>query len=215
MRRVNPGKTDMLTKGKILSWNDKKGYGFIEPIGGGKRVFVHIKAFDNRNRRPGINQIVAYALSTDEQGRPCAAKATLAEDRLSQKTKKPRGTISITSAAIFLLIVGVSAITSKIPPVVFAIYLVASLITFVVYAMDKSAARKGAWRTQESILHILSLLGGWPGALVAQQKLRHKSKKQSFRAVFWVTVIVNCGVFAWALTSNGATTLRNFIAAVA
>lgn len=203
----------MRTKGKVSSWNDEKGYGFIEPIGGGKRVFLHIKAFDNHNRRPEMTQIVTYDLSTDKRGRPCAVKVTLSGDRLSRKIKKPKGTISITGAAIFLLIVAASAITSKIPPVIFAIYLIASLITFVVYAMDKSAARRGAWRIQESTLHILSLLGGWPGALVAQQKLRHKSKKQSFRAVFWITVIVNCGVFAWMLTPNGATTLQSLVAA--
>ncbi len=204
----------MRTKGKLSYWNDEKGYGFIEPIGGGKRVFIHIKTFNNRKRRPEVGQVVTYAISTDKQGRPCAVQATLTGDRLSQKTKKLNGTLSITSAAIFLLVVGVSVIISKIPPVIFAIYLIASLITFTVYAVDKSAARKGDERTPERTLHLLSLLGGWPGALVAQQKLRHKSKKQSFRVVFWVTVIVNCGAFVWALTPSGATTLRSLVVAV-
>ncbi|MES9900396.1 MAG: cold shock and DUF1294 domain-containing protein [Sedimenticola sp.] len=211
---VSHKKANMRTKGKISSWNDEKGYGFIDPIGGGKRVFVHIKAFGNRSRRPELGQVITYAVSTDRQGRPCAVNATLAGDRLSQKTKKPEGVLSITGAAIFLVIVGIAVITSKVPPVIFSIYLVSSLITFVVYAMDKSAARKGGWRTQESTLHILSLIGGWPGALVAQQKLRHKSKKRSFRAVFWVTVIANCGAFVWALTPSGAITLRSMLTGV-
>ena len=77
------------------------------------------------------------------------------------------------------------------------------------YAVDKSAARKGAWRTQESTLHLLSLAGGWPGALVAQQKLRHKSRKQSFRFVFWVTVLLNCGAFVWLFTPTGASALQS------
>ena len=70
-------------------------------------------------------------------------------------------------------------------------YAIASFITFIVYAIDKSAAKKGAWRIKESRLHCLSLIGGWPGALLAQQKLRHKSYKQPFRVVFWLTVILN------------------------
>jgi len=80
-----------------------------------------------------------------------------------------------------------------------------------VYAVDKSAAKKGIWRTQESTLHLLSLTGGWPGALVAQQKLRHKSKKESFRLVFWATVVLNLGAFVWLHTPTGAATLQAWI----
>ena len=66
-----------------------------------------------------------------------------------------------------------------------------SLLTFIVYTMDKSAAKKGNWRIKESTLHLLSLVGGWPGALIAQQILRHKSIKQPFRFIFWLTVFLN------------------------
>ncbi|OOZ36099.1 DUF1294 domain-containing protein [Solemya velesiana gill symbiont] len=190
----------MRTKGKVSSWNDEKGYGFIEPIGRGKRIFIHINAFTNRSPRPEVNQIVTYALSTDKQGRPCAEKAALAVDRLSQQTKKSSGLFSIVGASIFLLLVAVAVFTLKAPLVILAVYLVVSLITFIAYALDKSAALKGNRRTPESTLHMLSLFGGLPGALIAQQKLRHKSKKQSFRSAFWLTVIANCGAFVWLLT---------------
>jgi uncharacterized membrane protein YsdA (DUF1294 family) len=79
----------------------------------------------------------------------------------------------------------------------FGWYLIITLLTFVIYAKDKSAAKKGSWRIPESTLHLLSLLGGWPGALIAQQTLRHKSKKQPFRFVFCITVFLNCSVFAF------------------
>ena len=204
----------MRTKGKITSWNDEKGFGFITPNSGGKRVFVHIKAFGNRNRRPEVNQTVTFALSTDNQGRPCAVKATLAGDRLRQKTKRTNGSMSIIVAVFFLVAVGVSVLTAKMPPLILALYLVASLLTFIMYAVDKSAAKKGTWRTQESTLHLLSLAGGWPGALIAQQKLRHKSKKQSFRSVFWITVLLNFVAFVWLFTPNGAATLRSLVANV-
>ncbi len=212
---VSHKKKKMRTKGKISSWNDEKGYGFIEPLGGGKRVFIHIKALANSSRRPEINQVVTYALSTDEQGRPCAVKATLAGDRLPQRQKKSSGMLSIASAFIFLLLVALAVIAFKAPPAILGIYLVASLITFVTYALDKSAAMKGNWRTPESTLHMLSLLGGWPGALVAQQKLRHKSKKQPFRFIFWFTVATNCGAFVWLLSPSGSTMLRSLLEAMA
>ena len=77
--------------------------------------------------------------------------------------------------------------------VVFAIYLITSIITFLVYAQDKSAAKHNRWRTKESTLHSLALTGGWPGALLAQKILRHKSSKAAFQRVFWVTVVVNVG----------------------
>lgn len=78
-----------------------------------------------------------------------------------------------------------------------AAYLTTSLTCFVAYAIDKSAARSGAWRTPESSLLILGLVGGWPGALLAQQWLRHKTSKQAFQRKFQLTVALNLGAFAW------------------
>lgn len=82
------------------------------------------------------------------------------------------------------------------PPRLFAAwYLAASVIAFVAYRRDKAAAQAGRWRTSEATLHLVALAGGWPGALVAQQVLRHKSVKAEFRAVFWATVVLNVAVF--------------------
>ena len=87
--------------------------------------------------------------------------------------------------------------------IVCIVYLGLSALAFVVYAADKSAAKKGLRRTPENTLHLLALAGGWPGALVAQRVLRHKSSKRSFQAAFWVTVAVNCAALAW-LVSMGS-----------
>ena len=202
----------MRTKGKLTSWNDDKGFGFISPIGGGKRIFIHIKAFGKLNTRPEVDELVTYALSSDKQGRPCAVNATLAGDRVSRRTGQKEASFSVATGLFFIMIVGVSVFIGRIPLLVLAIYMVTSLLTFIMYAWDKSAARMGAWRTQESTLHLLALAGGWPGALIAQQKLRHKSRKQSFRSVFWITVFLNCGVFAWLFTPKGGATLQGLIA---
>ena len=183
-------------------------------MAGGKQIFIHINAFSNRNRRPVIGEIVTYTQSSDKQGRPCAIKATLTGDKLPEKTKRSNGTLSIVVAILFLIIVGISVFSTKMPIHILALYTAASLLTFIMYALDKSAAQEGAWRTQESTLHLLSLAGGWPGALIAQQKLRHKTQKQSFRSVFWITVLLNCGAFAWLFTPSGAATLHSLIGAI-
>ena len=82
----------------------------------------------------------------------------------------------------------------------FIVYVVASVITFLAYAQDKSAAQHNRWRTKESTLHSLALVGGWPGALLAQKLLRHKSSKASFQRVFWVTVLVNVLAVSWLMS---------------
>jgi uncharacterized membrane protein YsdA (DUF1294 family) len=79
------------------------------------------------------------------------------------------------------------------------LYLVLSLITLLVYFLDKSAAKNKQWRISENTLHILALLGGWPGALLAQQLLRHKSKKVAFQRIFWLTFFVNCALLVWLI----------------
>ena len=73
--------------------------------------------------------------------------------------------------------------------------LLMSIASFIVYAVDKNAARRNARRVPERTLHLLALFGGWPGALLAQHILRHKSVKLPFRRVFWGTVCGNIILF--------------------
>lgn len=85
-----------------------------------------------------------------------------------------------------------------------ALGLGASGLSYFMYRVDKSAAQRGGRRTPESTLHLVDLLGGWPGALVAQQQFRHKTAKASFQAVFWGTVVVNLAlVGGWVATGRG------------
>jgi len=193
----------MRNKGKISSWDDKKGFGFITPMTGGKRIFIHIKAFKNRNRRPAEGMVVTYTSSKDKQGRPCASDAEMAGIKPVQSTKANIGIFPITGITVFFSVVVLLVFSSQMPIEVFLLYLVASLLTFIMYYFDKSAAKEGAWRTSEGTLHLLSVIGGWPGAIIAQKKFRHKTRKQPFRSVFWVTVFLNCGAFVWLLTPTG------------
>ena len=78
-----------------------------------------------------------------------------------------------------------------------------SVITFLVYARDKSAAKNKQWRTSESTLHLLALAGGWLGALIAQKAIRHKSIKADFQFMFFITMIMNLLGLAWLHTDAG------------
>lgn len=95
----------------------------------------------------------------------------------------------------FVAVYAAVALAWGVPRWIGLAYLGMSLVCFTVYAADKAAARAGRWRTSEATLHVLALACGWPGALLAQQLLRHKSRKAEFRAVFWVTVVLNTAAF--------------------
>lgn len=108
--------------------------------------------------------------------------------------------IRLFPASIFLMILILAYVPGLIPRELFLGYLGVSLFTYLAYATDKHSSQRGGKRTQESSLHLLSTIGGWPGAAFAQQLLRHKTKKLSFRVVYWFTVIGNVGIFAWYLS---------------
>lgn len=189
----------MRHKGRITEWQDDRGFGFITPISGGDRVFIHIKSFTSRYRRPIGGEIVIYDLKPDPKGRPQAANVTFSGDHVLRTPAPGPGTKALIFAAVFLVFISFAAIADLLPVFVFWLYIVASVITYFSYAWDKSSARNKRWRTQEGTLHLFGLAGGWPGALVAQKTLRHKSNKQSFQIVFWVTVALNCSGLIWLL----------------
>lgn len=189
----------MRHKGRITEWQDARGFGFITPMSGGDRVFVHITSFSKRHRRPVADDLVTYELKRDPRGRPQGVNVKFTGDRTVRAPSPAPGAKSLLFAAIFLVSVSVAVFAGRLPVFVLWLYSVASGITFLAYGWDKSSARLDRWRTTESTLHLLSLLGGWPGALVAQKYLRHKSSKQSFQNVFWGTVVLNCGALVFVL----------------
>lgn len=91
----------------------------------------------------------------------------------------------------FLIAITFSVFIGKLSVLYIYGYFILSCITFIAYAIDKSAARRKVRRTPEHTLHVLALLGGWPGALIAQATLRHKSKKHAFQVIFWLSIFFN------------------------
>lgn len=201
----------MRYQGRITNWKDDRGFGFIVQNGGTEQVFVHVKSFKSRQQRPVGNEIVTYEVTTDAKGRKQAVNVAFAVNALEPARPPKTGTLTLYLAAFFLVFVASATLARKLPMVVLGLYLGGSLITYLVYAMDKSAARQGAWRTKEDTLHLLGVVGGWPGALLAQKQLRHKSRKASFQAVFWTTVVINCGALGWLLTPSGGALIRSLL----
>jgi uncharacterized membrane protein YsdA (DUF1294 family) len=97
-----------------------------------------------------------------------------------------------------------------VPHAIALLYVASSLACGVAYALDKSAALAGRWRIPEKTLLLLGLMGGWPGAIVAQQMFRHKTSKQPFRAAFWFTVVLNVAGFV-ALASPQMHGFKSFL----
>ncbi|MBU1312080.1 MAG: cold shock and DUF1294 domain-containing protein [Gammaproteobacteria bacterium] len=187
----------MLVKGKITQWDDDKGFGFIQPLLKGERVFVHIKALQNRSRRPVMGEVVTYAIGKDEQGRLQALQVTFAGEKRKIKAAKHATTWPLWCVLAFAVGLSAAVAMAKLPLYVPLIYAGLSVFTFMAYWLDKRKAQAGQWRTPESTLQFMALLGGWPGALLAQSYLRHKSQKRAFLQVFYLGALLNLIALAW------------------
>jgi uncharacterized membrane protein YsdA (DUF1294 family)/cold shock CspA family protein len=217
--------------GVLKSWNDARGFGFIEPDLGGEEVFVHVKACRFRGARPEVGQSVTFEVETQGDARGKSGKraknvelALAARRAASGKKQAPSrtsegssrrapsgsrsgavrwGGASYLAILLFGMLFLIAAVAWRLPLWVAGLYVGASTVTFLAYALDKAAARSGARRTAENTLLFFGLAGGWPGAIVAQQLLRHKSSKQSFRSAFWVTVVANIVLFLLLASPSG------------
>jgi uncharacterized membrane protein YsdA (DUF1294 family)/cold shock CspA family protein len=198
-------KDEMRYQGKIVEWNDDRGFGFIVRNDGGPSAFVHIKAFTSQRRRPVVGDIVTYEVRMDPQARAQAQRVAFVAPRPASppSASSAPGGLALAFTAVFMLFLAASALVGLLPLAVLALYCVASAVTFVAYALDKSAAQNQRWRTPEQTLHLLAIAGGWPGAWVAQRLFRHKTSKISFRRVFWATVVINCILLGVLLSPLG------------
>jgi uncharacterized membrane protein YsdA (DUF1294 family)/cold shock CspA family protein len=201
----------MRYQGRLVEWNDEQGFGFIQPKDqqvADKKVFLHIKSFQRKGPRPLQGCMLEYDVGLDSKGRLNAQQVTYINKSQPQKSAKVNKKVSSSAVkpwqmwlmigyAVFLLAL---VMTAQLAGWVLLVPIVMSVVTYVLYVMDKKAAKQGTWRVQESTLHITSALGGWCGALIAQQQLRHKTIKPEFRQVFWVTVTLN-----WMLVIGLAT----------
>ncbi len=136
--------------------------------------------------------------------RPAPAKRSAPTPRANQRQGKAHSPATGASLAYGLMLVWAALLawgvwTQRLPLWTLAALAALNVVTLWMYAADKNAARAGRWRIPESNLHLLSLLGGWPAAWLAQQNMRHKTSKAEFRAVYWLTIVLHCGALVFWL----------------
>ncbi len=101
-------------QGRLTQWNDAKGYGFITPLSTGPRVFVHISQFQQRNRRPCLNELLTYVIDHDEQGRLRAMEVRYQNRKQLQPVSKKRSFAALPITAAVLVLLGLASVYFRI-----------------------------------------------------------------------------------------------------
>ncbi len=209
----------MHQQGSIVRWDSARGFGFIRSSSSTQAdVFFHVRDFRGAPE-PVLRMAVEYeeihvggkgprAMAVRPRSAPSLAPfrapsstAPRAEPR-QRRSARPAPAPATGRALWLVLLAGWLALlgwglwSQKLPLWSAGALLALNLLTVWTYAADKRAARTRAWRVSENQLHLMALLGGWPAAWLAQQNLRHKTSKASFRAVYWLTVLGHCAALA-------------------
>lgn len=199
--------------GILRSWDNHKGFGFIRSDK--NDYFVHISSVQGE-QRPQQGEILYFAASQDQYGRLCAQHVRSSEQctdqavtrhtpqpasttkTLTQRRQSPTrltATLCVLTAACALPALGSwqafsnGAAGAALWPLL--LYMLMSVFSVLQYWCDKHNAQRGQWRIPERHLHTVALLGGWPGALIAQKLMRHKTQKTVFQSVFWLIVLAH------------------------
>jgi len=194
-----------MNKGKLITWKDDRGFGFIKPNSGGKDIFLHISELKGSTPRPQVGDIICYyPIAENGKFRACNAFIVKAgsKPKLSSVSSNKRGKsnainqYSFPSLGTLLLsilpVIGTlhfTWMTGNFIPLI--LYPVMSFLTYTLYAEDKSRAKQGKWRISERTIHLCEFSGGWLGGFVAQKRLRHKNSKSSYQIAFWVIVVLH------------------------
>lgn len=177
--------------GRIVTWKAQEKYGFIQSPSHPNDIFFHINHSNHRDWLPQVGEIVRFEVGRDAQGRVCAMNVEsqspapcIAPPRINPGDIL----LAILVLTAFIALLGLATLTVGLPVWVIGWYVAASVVTLMLYVEDKQRARRGVRRIREKTLHRWELLGGWPGALIAQELVRHKVSKGSYTSVFWLIV---------------------------
>jgi len=172
-----------MPSGQITEWNHERGFGYVESEG--QPLFLHFCDFAKRYKAPEVGDAITFEIGRDKKGRPCAQKAVHVNEGGRLTSEAILFLTLLAGPPVFALVRLSRTLTGGY---LAAYWILISLVTYAVYAWDKSRARQKKYRERESMLHLLELLGGWPGAFVAQRRLRHKCSKPGFQILFWLIV---------------------------
>lgn len=200
--------------GRVVIWQDAKGFGFLTCQHNQQKLFFHIRDFVSRSARPAIGDELQFQLGNDAAGRTIATQLQFV-DATKQAPHKATPTsqwidlnyaqdISLYFRSGFLMLLIMALLFGSLPLMLPILYIEASLFTYWLYQQDKAAAIAGQpTRLPEESLQLYSLIGGWPGALLAQKKLAHKRSKYLFQREFGLVVAGNVLLIIWLLSQHG------------
>jgi uncharacterized membrane protein YsdA (DUF1294 family) len=191
--------------GVLVRWNSDEDSGTLRG-GDGLATPVRMSGFTGALRVPTVGAEYSYRRVKEAgRGRRWRAEGVALVDEMvmSRDVTGPvrssrirwDGVVMVLAVDAVVAAAFVRLLTLGLPWWAPLFYAAASIVAFVAYAIDKRAARLHRWRVSESTLQTFAVLGGWPGALLAQQLLRHKTRKQSFQVGFWFAVVVNIVAF--------------------
>ncbi|WP_233078752.1 DUF1294 domain-containing protein [Rheinheimera soli] len=210
-----------LLHGTVCYWRDDKGFGFIS-TDSGERLFFHIRDFATApQHRPQQGDQLCFQLGQDKQHRPCALALQLVSVKdpvITPSTKTPSNTApaiyQIQHRAwcfryLFFVLLLLSLLAGSFVFTMPLFYLEASLFTYWLYQIDKKLACNGQQsRLPEESLQMFSLIGGWPGAWLAQKRLHHKVHKAPFQREFRFVIYGNSCFLLWLLSDSGSAFLQ-------
>jgi uncharacterized membrane protein YsdA (DUF1294 family)/cold shock CspA family protein len=208
----------MKKQGTVVRWDSERAFGFIRSPDTPSDIYFHRRDFFGHGKLGEGLQVVFEEIHVGGKGPRAMSVEVLPNvteplkvasvkdplDLLPPAQVAPRSTpphvkkredrlmwtgLGLMGFWLLLWIAGIAM--GRFPWVILTGVVFLNLVTFYVYWRDKEAAVQGGWRASELQLHGLALAGGWPGAWFAQQILRHKSSKASFRAAYWATVAGN------------------------
>jgi uncharacterized membrane protein YsdA (DUF1294 family)/cold shock CspA family protein len=200
----------MRDQGRLVEWFDDKGYGFIQPNDASKdRVFLHIKDFARQGPRPIVGCALEYTVLLDGEGRFRAQQVMYLKASQTQKILPKPKNVNVQQQKLkpmqiacvgYILALAVFTLLGLLSGMVLLFISIINAMTYWLYAQDKEAALLGNRRVPEQTLHILSFLGGWPTAWLAQEKMRHKTQKQPFRKIYFCTIALNILLILWLIS---------------
>ncbi len=190
--------------GTISEWDAEKGYGFITLSGQPKRIFFQLSDINQTGRLPQVDDYVRFQLTKDVYG---TIRATHIE-------RPATFNFAVALVVWFASVLSASVYLFDYSPISCLLYFLISAISYAIYAFDKSAEQRGSWRVPSLSLYLLALIGGWPGAILAQALLYYRYHDDQFKATLWLIALANFSLFCWTLTAQGNEQMYKLIAAL-
>lgn len=96
----------MSSKGKLIRWNDDRGFGFIKPESFKGDIFIHISALKSMSRKPRTGDIIYFDIVTDKNGKERAENARIEGVSTKRKTNPRSKQSSFKFNIIILILLG-------------------------------------------------------------------------------------------------------------